>query len=71
MTERRPTGALLFSVRDRGLRALHEPINLGRLQRLEPAERDELSKQIRQVLMERRGAAPPPEAARPRRCRTG
>ena len=49
---RPPIGALIFAVRDRGLRALEEPINVARLKRFDAATLAELNERIAEVMRE-------------------
>jgi hypothetical protein len=69
VTERRtPLGAILFSIRDSGLDALNEPMNLSRLARLDAVELADLHEEIAKIIRERREAvdAPPPAPLRRR-----
>jgi hypothetical protein len=70
VNERRQVGALQFSVRDRGIQALSEPINAARLERPDAFERQAVYEEITMIIRERReerdAPLPPPVSLRRR-----
>jgi hypothetical protein len=48
-----PVGALFYSVAERGLGVLKEPVNAGRYERLDPEARAEVDGKIREIVNDR------------------
>jgi hypothetical protein len=61
-----PIGALLYAVRDRGLKALEEPINVARMKRFDAATLAELNERIAEVMREPARQQRPPRQSKAR-----